>query len=116
MCQTRSRLLIFHLSIFFAHKKFLFQKFLITSLRVIFGLGPPIPIKNLGYAYVLRYRKRLVFTDTGFVLLFDRLERFFSTVFCAIFADDVNRPTSLFLATNNKRTAKEEALPGAVQR
>ena len=40
-CQTRPRLLIFHSTISLSHKKFLFQKFLMTSLHVIFGLPPP---------------------------------------------------------------------------
>ena len=50
-CQTRPRLLIFHSTISLSHKKFLFQKFLMTSLHVIFGLAPPPPIKNPGYTY-----------------------------------------------------------------
>ena len=49
-CQTRPRLLIFHSTISLSHKMFLFRKFLMTSLHVIFGLPPP-PIKNPGYAY-----------------------------------------------------------------
>ena len=48
-CQTRPRLLIFHSTISLSCKKFLFRKFLMTSLHVIFGL-PPL-IKNPGYAY-----------------------------------------------------------------
>ena len=37
---------------FFVPQKFLFRKFLVTSLHVIFGLPPPpSPIKNPGYAY-----------------------------------------------------------------
>ena len=51
-CQTRPRLLIFHSTISLSHKKFLLRKFLMTSLHVIFGLGPPPPpIKNHGYTY-----------------------------------------------------------------
>ena len=46
----RPRLLIFHSTISLPHKKFLFQKFLMTSLYVVCGLAPP-PIKNPGYAY-----------------------------------------------------------------
>ena len=40
----------FHSTISLPHKKFLFWKFLMTSLHVICGLGPT-PIKNPGYAY-----------------------------------------------------------------
>ena len=40
-CQTRPRLLIFHSMTPLSHKKFLFRKILMTSLHVIFGLGPP---------------------------------------------------------------------------
>ena len=40
-CQTRPRLLIFHSTISLSHKKFLFRKFLMTSLHVVFGLPPP---------------------------------------------------------------------------
>ena len=40
-CQTRPRLLIFHSTKSLSHKKFLFRKFLMTSLHVIFGLPPP---------------------------------------------------------------------------
>ena len=46
----RLRLQIFHSTISLPHKKLLFRKFLMTSLRMICGLGPP-PIKNPGYAY-----------------------------------------------------------------
>ena len=42
-------LLIFHSTISLPHKKFLFWKLLMTSLRMICGLGPPI--KNPSYAY-----------------------------------------------------------------
>ena len=49
-CQTWPRLLIFHSTTSLFHKKFLFRKFLKTSLHVIFGLPLP-PIKNPGYAY-----------------------------------------------------------------
>ena len=48
--QTRSRLLIIHSTISSSHKKFLFQKLLMTSLHVIFGLALA-PIKNPGYTY-----------------------------------------------------------------
>ena len=37
----RLRLQIFHSTISLPHKKLLFRKFLMTSLRVICGLGPP---------------------------------------------------------------------------
>ena len=37
--QTRPRLLIFHSTTSLSHKKFLFWKFLMTLLYVIFGLG-----------------------------------------------------------------------------
>ena len=37
----RPRLLIFHSTISLPHKKFLFRKFMMTSLLVICGLGPP---------------------------------------------------------------------------
>ena len=40
-CQTRPRLLIFHSTISLSRKKFLFRKFLMTSLHVIFGLPSP---------------------------------------------------------------------------
>ena len=40
-CQTRPRLLIIHSTISLSHKKFLFRKFLMTSLHVIFGLALP---------------------------------------------------------------------------
>ena len=45
----RLRLQIFHSTISLPHNKFLFRKFLMTSLYVICGLG--LPIKNSGYAY-----------------------------------------------------------------
>ena len=48
--QNRSRLLIFHSALSLPHKNLLFQKFLLTSLHVICGLGP-LPIKNPGYGY-----------------------------------------------------------------
>ena len=38
---NRLRLQIFHSTISLPHKKFLFRKFLITSLHVICGLPPP---------------------------------------------------------------------------
>ena len=40
-CQTRPRLLIFHSTISLSKRKFLFRKFLMTSLHVICGLAPP---------------------------------------------------------------------------
>ena len=40
-CQTMPQLLIFHSTISLSHKKFLFRKFLMTSLHVICGLPPP---------------------------------------------------------------------------
>ena len=40
-CQTRPRLLIIHSTISLSHKKFLFRKFLMTSLHVIFGWASP---------------------------------------------------------------------------
>ena len=42
---------IFHSTISLPYKKFFFWKFLMTSLHVICGLGPPPPIKNPGYVY-----------------------------------------------------------------
>ena len=48
-CQTKPRLLIFHSTISLPHKKFLFQRFLMTSLHVICNSYPPS--KNPGYAY-----------------------------------------------------------------
>ena len=39
-CQTRPGLLIFHSTISLSHEKFLFRKFLMTSLHVIFSLVP----------------------------------------------------------------------------
>ena len=50
-CQTRPRLPIFHSTISLSHKKFLFRKFLMTLLQVIFNLPPLPPIKNPGHAY-----------------------------------------------------------------
>ena len=35
----------------FVQQKFLYRKFLMTLLHVIFGLPPPPPIKNPGYTY-----------------------------------------------------------------
>ena len=45
-CQIRPRLLIFHSTISLYHKKFLFRKFLMTSLHAICGL-PPSQLKIL---------------------------------------------------------------------
>ena len=45
-CQTGPRLLIFHSTISLPHKKFLFRRFLITLLHVIYGL-PPLQSKIL---------------------------------------------------------------------
>ena len=52
MRQTPAR--AFDLPIYnnFVPQKFIIQKFLMTSLPVVFGLAPP-PIKNPGYAYGL---------------------------------------------------------------
>ena len=41
--KLRPRLLIFQFTILLSHKKFLFRKFLMTSLDVIFGLLPHQP-------------------------------------------------------------------------
>ena len=49
---NRQRFQIFHPMISLSHKKFLFWKFLMTSLHVICGLGP-LPIKNSHQAYKL---------------------------------------------------------------
>ena len=48
--QTRPRLLIIYSNISLSHKKFLFRKFLMTSLHVIFDVVF-LPIKNPDYAY-----------------------------------------------------------------
>ena len=40
-CLSRPRLLIIHSTISLSHKKFLFRKFLMKSLHVIFGLAIP---------------------------------------------------------------------------
>ena len=45
---NRQRFQIFHPTISLSHEKLLFWKFLMTSLHVICGLGPPA--KNSGYA------------------------------------------------------------------
>ena len=49
--KNRPLLLIFHSAVSLSHKKFLFRKFLWTSLHAVCGLAPLHPIKNLGYAY-----------------------------------------------------------------
>ena len=53
LSDNRLRSQIFHSMISLPHKKFFFQKFLMTSLHVICSLGPLPLIKNSGYAYVL---------------------------------------------------------------
>ena len=55
----RLRLQIFHSTISLPHKKLLFRKFLMTSLRVICGLGPP-QSKILATPMVPTYRIRII--------------------------------------------------------
>ena len=62
--KTQAQLLIFQSTISLSYKKFLFRKFLMTSLHVSCSLAPP-PFKNPGYGYVWNtlYNKYIFVSD-----------------------------------------------------